>query len=101
VRRTAGDRRHIVRQFVQGVSDGGTRRQVDGAPPFAQQVDVVGVGPTPGSQVDRDRVPATVSVVTATRNTNQDGELVAVGTNTLCTHRTPEQVEAEEGERPL
>ena len=36
-----------------------------GLAPFAQQVDVVGVGPTPGSQVDRDRVPATVSVVTA------------------------------------
>ena len=36
-----------------------------GLAPFAQQVDVVGVGPTPGSRVDRDRVPATVSVVTA------------------------------------
>ena len=36
-----------------------------GLAPFAQQVDVVGVGPTPGSGVDRDRVPATVSVVTA------------------------------------
>ncbi|MXY86274.1 MAG: MaoC family dehydratase [Chloroflexi bacterium] len=45
--------------------------------------------------------PRSVWVVTETRITNQDGELVAVGTNTLCTHRTPEQVEAEEGERPL
>ena len=36
-----------------------------GLAPFAQQVDVVGVGPTPGSGVDRDRVPATVSVVSA------------------------------------
>ena len=45
--------------------------------------------------------PRSVWVVTETRITNQNGELVAVGTNTLCTHRTPEQVEAEEGERPL
>ncbi len=45
--------------------------------------------------------PRSVWIVTETRITNQDGELVAVGTNTLCTHRTPEQVEAEEGERPL
>lgn len=36
-----------------------------GLAPFAQQVDVVGVGPTPGRTVDRDRVPATVAVVTA------------------------------------
>ncbi len=36
-----------------------------GLAPFAQQVDVVGVGPTPGGGVSRDRVPATVSVVTA------------------------------------
>ncbi len=36
-----------------------------GLAPFAQQVEVIGVGPTPGSRVDRDRVPATVSVVTA------------------------------------
>ncbi len=45
--------------------------------------------------------PRSVWIVTETRITNQHGELVAVGTNTLCTHRTPEQVEAEEGERPL
>ena len=32
---------------------------------FAQQVDVIGVAPTPGGGVSRDRVPATVSVVTA------------------------------------
>ncbi|MXY18033.1 MAG: TonB-dependent receptor [Acidobacteria bacterium] len=36
-----------------------------GLAPFAQQVDVIGVGPTPGSTVSRDRVPATVAVVTA------------------------------------
>ena len=36
-----------------------------GLAPFAQQVDVIGVGPTPGSTVDRDRFPATVAVVTA------------------------------------
>ncbi len=36
-----------------------------GLAPFAQQVDVIGVGPAPGTRVDRDRVPATVSVVTA------------------------------------
>ena len=45
--------------------------------------------------------PRSVWIVSETRITNQRGELVAVGTNTLCTHRTPEQVEAEEGERPL
>jgi len=45
--------------------------------------------------------PRSVWIKTEMRITNQDGELVAVGTNTLCTHRTPEQVEAEEGERPL
>ena len=36
-----------------------------GLAPFAQQVDVIGVGPTPGSTVSRDRIPATVAVVTA------------------------------------
>lgn len=36
-----------------------------GLAPFAQQVDVIGVGPAPGTTVDRDRVPATVAVVTA------------------------------------
>ncbi len=45
--------------------------------------------------------PRSVWIVTETRITNQHGELVAIGTNTLCTHRTPEQVEAEEGQRPL
>ncbi len=45
--------------------------------------------------------PRSVWIKTEMRITNQDGELVAVGTNTLCTHRTPEQVESEEGERPL
>ncbi|MYB22629.1 MAG: MaoC family dehydratase [Chloroflexi bacterium] len=45
--------------------------------------------------------PRAVWIKTEMRITNQDGELVAVGTNTLCTHRTPEQVETEEGERPL
>ena len=45
--------------------------------------------------------PRSVWIVTEMRITNQDGELVAIGTNTLCTHRTPEQVEAAEGERPL
>ncbi len=44
--------------------------------------------------------PRAVWIKTEMRITNQDGELVAVGSNTLCTHRTPEQVEAEEGERP-
>ena len=44
--------------------------------------------------------PRSVWIVTETRITNQNGELVAVGTNTLCTHRTPDQVESEEGERP-
>ena len=44
--------------------------------------------------------PRSVWIVTETRITNQHGELVAIGTNTLCTHRTPEQVETEEGERP-
>ncbi len=44
--------------------------------------------------------PRSVWIVTEMRITNQDGELVAAGRNTLCTHRTPEQVEAEEGERP-
>ena len=48
--------------------DAGETLRVDvqlGVAPFAQQVDVVGVGPAPGSNVDRDRVPATVAVVTA------------------------------------
>ena len=36
-----------------------------GLAPFAQQVDVVGVAPAPGGGVDRDRIPATLSVVTA------------------------------------
>ena len=36
-----------------------------GLAPFAQQVEVIGVGPAPGSTVSRDRVPATVAVVTA------------------------------------
>ena len=36
-----------------------------GLAPFAQQVDVIGIGPSPGSSVSRDRVPATVAVVTA------------------------------------
>lgn len=44
--------------------------------------------------------PRSVWIVTETRITNQHSELVAIGTNTLCTHRTPEQVETEEGERP-
>ena len=44
--------------------------------------------------------PRSVWIVTEMRITNQDGELVAIGTNTLCTHRTPEQVEAEEGAAP-
>ena len=44
--------------------------------------------------------PRSVWIVTEQRITNQDGELVAVGTNTLCTHRTPEQVAAEEGTPP-
>ena len=33
--------------------------------PFAQQVDVVGVAPAPGGGVSRDRIPATLAVVTA------------------------------------
>ncbi|MCY3569203.1 MAG: MaoC family dehydratase N-terminal domain-containing protein [Chloroflexi bacterium] len=45
--------------------------------------------------------PRAVWIKTEMRITNQDGELVAIGANTLCTHRTPEQVETEEGERPL
>ncbi len=48
--------------------DAGETLRVDvqlGLAPFAQQVDVIGVGPTPGSTVDRDRFPATVAVVTA------------------------------------
>ena len=36
-----------------------------GLAPFVQQVDVVGVAPAPGRGVDRGRIPATVSVVTA------------------------------------
>ena len=36
-----------------------------GLAPFAQQVEVIGVGPTPGSTLSRDRIPATVAVVTA------------------------------------
>ncbi|MCY4602361.1 MAG: TonB-dependent receptor [Acidobacteria bacterium] len=49
------------------ISAGETRR-VDvqlGLAPFAQQVDVVGTVPAPGSTVDRDRIPATISVVTS------------------------------------
>ncbi len=42
--------------------------------------------------------PRSVWIVTEMRITNQDDELVAIGTNTLCTHRTPEQVAAEESE---
>ncbi len=45
--------------------------------------------------------PRSIWIETEMRITNQDGELVAIGTNTVCRHRTPEQVEAEEGERPL
>ena len=33
--------------------------------PFAQQVDVTGVAPVPGGGVSRDRIPATLAVVTA------------------------------------
>ena len=44
--------------------------------------------------------PRSVWIETEQRITNQDGELVALGRNTLCTHRTPEQVEQEEGARP-
>ena len=36
-----------------------------GLAPFAQRVDVVAVAPAPGRGVDRDRIPASVSVVTA------------------------------------
>ncbi len=36
-----------------------------GLAPFAQQVEVVGTVPAPGSTVDRERIPATISVVTA------------------------------------
>jgi len=43
--------------------------------------------------------PRSVWIETEQRITNQDGELVALGHNTLCTHRTPEQVEQEEGAR--
>lgn len=39
--------------------------------------------------------PKAVWIVTKNSITNQDGELVAVGTNTLLTHRTPEVVAAE------
>ena len=45
--------------------------------------------------------PRSVWIKTEMRITNQDGELVAIGTNTVCRHRTPEQVEAQEGERPV
>jgi len=44
--------------------------------------------------------PRSVWIETETRIINQDGELVAIGRNTLCTHRTPEQVADEEGEAP-
>lgn len=44
--------------------------------------------------------PRSVWIETEQRITNQDGALVALGRNTLCTHRTPEQVEQEEGARP-
>ena len=36
-----------------------------GLAPFAQQVDVVAIAPTPGRGIDRGRIPATVSVVSA------------------------------------
>lgn len=39
--------------------------------------------------------PKAVWIVTENRITNQDGELVAVGRNTLLTHRTPEAVAAD------
>jgi acyl dehydratase len=41
--------------------------------------------------------PRAVWTTTATRMTNQDGELVAVVTNTVLTHRAPEEVAAEKG----
>ena len=44
--------------------------------------------------------PRSVWIETEQRITNQHDELVAIGRNTLCTHRTPEQVEAQEGESP-
>ena len=44
--------------------------------------------------------PRSVWIETETRITNQHGDLIAVGRNTLCTHRTPEQVADEEGEAP-
>jgi len=44
--------------------------------------------------------PRSVWIETETRISNQRGELVARGRNTLCTHRTPEQVAAQEGEAP-
>ena len=39
--------------------------------------------------------PRAVWIVTETRMTNQDGELVAIVLNTLLTHRTPEEVAAD------
>ena len=42
--------------------------------------------------------PLSVWVVTENRITNQDGELVAVGRNTLLTHRPPDEVAAKKGE---
>ena len=36
-----------------------------GLAPFAQQVDVVAIAPTPGRGIDRGRIPATVSVISA------------------------------------
>ncbi len=41
--------------------------------------------------------PKAVWTVTEARIYNQDGELVAVGRNTLLRHRTPEEVAADSG----
>jgi acyl dehydratase len=40
--------------------------------------------------------PMATWIVTETRILNQDGVLVAIGRNTLCTHRAPEEVESDE-----
>ncbi|HEY7294612.1 MAG TPA: MaoC family dehydratase N-terminal domain-containing protein [Dehalococcoidia bacterium] len=42
--------------------------------------------------------PQAVWIVTETRVTNQNGELVSVTRNTLLTHRTPEEIAAEAAE---
>ena len=52
-----------------------------GLAPFAQQVDVIGIAPAPGSNLDRDRVPATVAVVTAAEMEDRQAASLAEALN--------------------